>query len=70
MVEWKIFAMETTMAKTEHPLKKLTFVYKKTNNEESIECSNPSYKILSSIILYQGGKISNSKLLLYPSPKT
>jgi hypothetical protein len=33
MVEWKRFAMETTMSKAEHPLKKLTFVYKKTNNE-------------------------------------
>jgi len=33
MVEWKRFAMEITMSKAEHPLKKLTFVYKKTNNE-------------------------------------
>jgi hypothetical protein len=32
--------------------------------------SNPSYKKNSSIILYQGGKINNSKLLLSPSPKT
>jgi hypothetical protein len=28
VVEWKRFAMETTMSKVEHPLKKLTFVYK------------------------------------------
>jgi hypothetical protein len=41
MVEWKRFAMETTMSKVEHPLKKLTFVYKKTNNEESIEYFKP-----------------------------
>jgi hypothetical protein len=33
VVELKRFAMETTMSKAEHPLKKLTFVYKKTNNE-------------------------------------
>jgi len=41
VVEWKRFVIETTMSKIEHPLKKLTFVYKKTNNEESIECFKP-----------------------------
>lgn len=41
MVEWKRFSMETTMSKVEHPLKKLIFVYKKTNNEESIEYFKP-----------------------------
>jgi hypothetical protein len=51
------------MSKAEHPLKKLTFVYKKTNNEESIEYFKPKLQNLSSIILYQGGKISNSKLI-------
>jgi len=29
------------MLKAEHPLKKLTFVYKKTNNEKSIEYFKP-----------------------------
>jgi len=70
VVEWKRFAMETPMSKVEHPLKKLTFVYKKTKNEKSMSILNPSYKILSNIILYRGGKISNYKLLLFPSPKT
>jgi hypothetical protein len=41
MVEWKRFAMEITMSKVEHPSKKLTIVYKKTNNEESIEYFKP-----------------------------
>jgi hypothetical protein len=41
MVEWKIFAMEIRMSKVEHPLKKLTFVYKKTNNEKSIMYFKP-----------------------------
>jgi len=44
VVEWKRFVMETTMSKVEHPLKKLTFVYKKTNNEESIEYFKPKLK--------------------------
>jgi hypothetical protein len=37
MVDWKRFAMETTMLKARKPLKKLTLVYKKTNSEEFIE---------------------------------
>ncbi len=41
VVEWKRFAMETTMSMVEHPLKKLTFVYKKTNNKKSIEYFKP-----------------------------
>jgi len=41
VVDWKRFAMETTMSKVEHPLKKLTFVYKETNNEKSIEYFKP-----------------------------
>jgi hypothetical protein len=44
MVEWKRFAMETTMSKVEHPLKKLTFVYKKTKNEKCIEYFKPKLK--------------------------
>jgi hypothetical protein len=41
VVEWKRFVMETTMLKVRHPLKKLTLVYKKTNNEEFIEYFKP-----------------------------
>jgi len=41
VIELKRFAMETTMSKAEHPLKKLTFVYKKSNNEKSIEYFKP-----------------------------
>ncbi len=41
MVEWKRFVTETTMSKAKHPLKKLTFVYQKTNNEKSIDCFKP-----------------------------
>ncbi len=33
--------METTMSKVEHLLKKLTSVYKKTNNEKSIKYFKP-----------------------------
>ncbi len=60
IVEWKRFSMEPTMSKDGHPLKKLTLVYKKTDNEEFIEYFKPKLQILPSIILYRGGKINNS----------
>jgi len=41
VVEWKRFAMDTTTSKAKHHLKKLTFVYEKTNNEKSIEYFKP-----------------------------
>jgi hypothetical protein len=41
MVDWKRFVMETIMSKAKHSLLKLTFVYKKTDNEKSIEYFKP-----------------------------
>jgi hypothetical protein len=70
VVDWKRFAMETTMSKAKHFLKKLTFVYKKTSNEKSIEYFKPKLQNFVKHNLYRGGKISNSKLLLSPSLKT
>ncbi len=70
VVEWKRFAMETTMSKVEHPLKKLTFVYKKTNNEKSIEYFKPKLqkKFKHNFVLRWQNK--QFKASISPSTKT
>jgi hypothetical protein len=65
MVDWKIFAMETTMSKARKPLKKLTLVYKKINSEEFIEYFKPKLQKNSSTTSYQGGE-TISYVLSFP----
>jgi hypothetical protein len=37
MVQWRRYALETTMAKSGRPLKKLTLVYKTTSYDEFVD---------------------------------
>ncbi len=41
IIQWCHFALETTMAKNDRPLKKLTLVYKNTTSNEFIEYMQP-----------------------------
>ncbi len=68
MVEWKRFVMETTMSKAKHCLKKLTFVYDKTNNEKSIEYFKPKLQkfVKNNFVLRWQNKQFKSSIVSFP----